>query len=95
MLKFFDACKQANTIHIKPTVLFMRCNALAQRQSEELMPYFVHELSVIPISLFNMFKDDLMRRTKKSELERVFKKDLSNLCNRVNHDHQDHMKVIW
>ena len=44
----------------------MRCTALAQRQSEELVSYFVHALSAIP-RLF--FKDVLMRRIDKNSQE--------------------------
>ena len=77
-------------IHSNPAVLFMCCTVLAQWQSEDVEPYFIPELAAIPTSLF---KDDLMRRTDKSELARVIKKDLTNLNIETNFEPQDHMKV--
>ena len=55
-------------VHIEPSVLFMRCTALAHRESEDIKSYFKYEMSAIPTSLF---KDSYMRKTDKSELARV------------------------
>ena len=63
-------------IQIEPSVLFMRCTALAQRESEDIKLYFMYELSAIPTSLF---KDYYMRKSDKAELARVIKKDMTNI----------------
>lgn len=79
------------SVHIEPAVLFMRCTAIAQRQSEDFESYFNHELSAIPTSLF---KDDFMRKTDKAALARDIMKDLTNICPEANIGIQDSMHVI-
>ena len=64
------------TIQIDPTVLFLRCTALAQPEDEDITGYFAHEMTAVPTS---MFKDSFMRKIDKSELGRTIKKDLNNI----------------
>ena len=61
---------------IDPTVLFMRCMALVNRESDDVASYLKYELSAIPMALF---KDFFMCKTDKAELARCIKKDLTNL----------------
>jgi hypothetical protein len=51
-------------IHIEPSVIFMRCTTLVQRESEDIKLYFQYDLSAIPTSLF---KDYFMRKQDKLE----------------------------
>ncbi|MES9882369.1 MAG: hypothetical protein ABW185_15970 [Sedimenticola sp.] len=62
-------------VQIDSSVLFMRCTALAQREDDDITPYFAHEMTSTPTSLF---KDNFMRKIDKSELARTIKVDLTN-----------------
>lgn len=63
-------------VRIDPSILFLRCTALAQREDEDIAPYFAYEMTAIPTSLF---KDHMMRKVDKSELARTIQTDLTNL----------------
>ena len=64
------------SVRIDPSVLLTRCTALAQREDEYILPYFLHEMTAVPASLF---KDFSMRKVDKSELARSIQKDLTNI----------------
>ena len=55
--------------NINPSILFTRLMAIVQRE-ESICPFFEYELTTIPTALF---KDNIMRRTDKSQLGRALK----------------------
>ena len=63
-------------VRIDPSVLFTRCTALVQREGEDILPYFRHEMTAVPASLF---KDFFMRKVDKSELARSIWKNLTTI----------------
>ena len=63
-------------VRIDPSVLFTRCTALAQREDEDILPYFRYGKTAVPASLFTNFS---MRNVDKSELAISIQKDLTNI----------------
>ena len=64
------------TVQIYPSILFLRCTALAQRENEDITAYVAHEMTAVPTSLFGDF---FMRKVDKSELGREIKKNVRNI----------------
>ena len=64
------------TVQIDPSILFLRCTALAQRENEDITAYFANEMTAVPTSLF---RDFFMRKVDKSELGREIKKNVTNI----------------
>ena len=64
------------TVQIYPSILFLRCTALAQRENEDITAYVAHEMTAVPTSLF---RDFFMRKVDKSELGREIKKNVRNI----------------
>ena len=80
------------SVRIDPSVLFTRCTALAQREDEEdILPYFRHEMTAVPASLF---KDFSMRKVDKSELARSIQKYLTHIDEAENPLPKDSMLVV-
>ena len=63
-------------MQIDPSILFLRCRALAQRDNEDSTAYFAHGMTAVPTSLF---RDFFLRKVDKSELGRDIKKNTRNI----------------
>ena len=63
-------------MQIDPSILFLRCTALAQRDNEDITVYFAHGMTAVPTSLF---RDFFLRKVDKSELGREIKKNMKNI----------------
>ena len=63
------------TVQIDPSILFLRCTALVQRDNEDITAYFAHGMTAVPTSLF---RDFFLRNVDKSELGREIKKNMRN-----------------
>ena len=63
-------------MQIDPSILFLRCRALAQRENEDITAYFAHGMTAVPTSLF---RDFFLRKVDKSELGREIKKNMRNI----------------
>ena len=59
-----------------PSIPFLRCRALAQRDNEDCTAYFAHGMTAVPTSLF---RDFFLRKIDKSELGREIKKNMRNI----------------
>ena len=64
------------TVQIDPSILFLRCTALVQRNNEDITAYFAHGMTAVPTSLF---RDFFLRKVDKSELGREIKKNMRNI----------------
>ena len=62
-------------MQIDPSILFLRCTALVQRDIEDTTAYFAHGMTAVPTSLFIDF---FLRKVDKSELGREFKTNMRN-----------------
>ena len=62
-------------VHINPNVLFSRLIVQVER-SESMKSYFEYELTQIPTALF---KDSKMRKSDKSSLAAILKKDVPSI----------------
>ena len=63
-------------MQIDPSILFLRCRALAQRDNEDSTAYFAHGMTAVPTSLF---RDFFLKKVDKSELGREIKKNMRNI----------------
>ena len=63
-------------MQIDPSILFLRCRALAQRDNGDSTAYFAHGMTAVPTSLF---RDFFLRKVDKSELGREIKKNMRNI----------------
>ena len=63
-------------MQIDPSILFLRCRALAQRDNEDNTAYFAQGMTAVPTSLF---RDFFLRKVDKSELGREIKKNMRNI----------------
>ena len=63
-------------MQIDPSILFLRCRALAQRDNEDSTAYFAHGMTAVPTSLF---RDFFLGKVDKSELGREIKKNMRNI----------------
>lgn len=70
-------------IQIDPTILFMRCTAIAQREQEDITPFFAHEMTAVPTALF---KDNFMRKAAKADLANELLANLTNVANESQHN---------
>ena len=64
------------TAQIDPSIMFLRCTALAQREHEAITAYFAHGMTAVPTSLF---RDFFVMKVDKSELGREIKKNTRNI----------------
>ena len=64
-------------MQIDPSILFLRCRALAQRDNEDSTAYFAHGMTAVPTSLFRDFF--VLRKVDKSELGREIKKNMRTI----------------
>ncbi len=64
------------TVQIDPSILFLRCTALAQRDNENSTAYFAHGMTAVRTSLF---RDFFLRKVDKSELGREITKNMRNI----------------
>ena len=62
-------------MQIDPSIMFLRCTALVQRDNEDITAYFAHGMTAVPTSLF---RDFFLRNVDKSELGREIKKNMRN-----------------
>ena len=46
------------TVQIDPSILFLRCTALEQRENEDITAYFAHEMTAVPTSLQRLLHED-------------------------------------
>ena len=60
-------------MQIDPSILFLRCTTAAQRENEDIISYFAHEMTAVATFLFTYF---FMRKVDKSELGREIKKNM-------------------
>ena len=77
------------TVQIDPSILFLRCTALAQRDNENSTAYFAHGMTAVRTSLF---RDFFLRKVDKSELGREIKK---NMWNSMADYMQLHIVCLW
>ena len=63
-------------MQIDPSILFLRCTAVAQRDNEDITAYFAHGMTAVHTSLF---RDFFLRKVDKSELGREIKKNMRNI----------------
>ncbi len=68
-------------VNIDPTILFSRLIAIVQRE-EDMAPFFEHELTMIPTSLF---KDYCLRKTDKAQLAKSLKNGVELSALNVQH----------
>ena len=63
-------------MQIDPSIMFLRCSAIAQRENEDITSYFAHEMTAVATSLFTYF---FSRKVYKSELGREIKKNMRDI----------------
>ena len=63
-------------MQIDPSILFLRCTALAQPDNEDITAYFAHWMTAVPTSLF---RDFFLRKVDQSEIGREIKKNTGNI----------------
>ena len=63
------------TVQIDPSILFLRCTTLAQRDNGDITAYFAHGMTAVPTF---RFRDFFMVKVDKSELGREIKKNMRN-----------------
>ena len=63
-------------MQIDPSILFLHCTTLAQRDNEDITVYFAHEMTAVPSTLI---RDFFLRKVDQSELGREIKKNISNI----------------
>ena len=63
-------------MQIDPSILFLRCTDVAQRDNEDSTAYLAHGMTAVPTSLF---RDFFLRKVDKSELGREIKKNMRNI----------------
>ena len=63
-------------MQIDPSILFLRCRALVQRDNEDSTAYFARGMTAVPTSIL---RDFFLRKVDKSELGREIKKNMRNI----------------
>ena len=62
-------------MQIDPSILFLHCTALVQRDNEDITAYFAHGMTAVPTFLLDFF----LRKVDKTELGREIKKNMRNI----------------